>query len=717
MRRVLGGLFLLCAFLAHSQSARALLCSGGIDDGADCLVDGDCSGGVCVRTGGVCDGGSDDGRPCESTCADARPCVTAYRICIAGGNAGAYCLRNAHCGGTSCTSTGARCTGGDYDQQPCNSPGDCPGGTCFSPAPTPTATTPELPSPTSTAPVATPTPTLTPSRTSTPPPTQTATPTLPPVTIQLGSARGAPGDLLAVAISITTNDRAVVATANDITFDGGVLSLAPESCRVNPAVGKTLRASSLPAAGNQQTVRVLIQSAQNLDAIPDGLLFTCSVRVATSALPGRYTLKSGIVIAYDATGAALAPAGGENGTVSVSLIGGRCAGDCNDDGDVTIDEIIGGVGIALGTRLVDTCSSIDASGDGDVTVDEIIQAVSNALNGCVIAPTPLPTRTPTATPVPTTLYVRASGDNQQDGSSPEQALASIALANNRARSGYRIVVGPGTYLESVITSTSGSAPQALQFVADTSGRLTGDAPGAVVMDAAAFGNGVGFRLSNSSGTSIDGFTIINASDAGIVVRGGSDDVTIRNCDIHDGSGAGIRVQDSSDVLIVNNLINNNGAQGIAIVGNGSGSPKARLFSNTVVANGDRGITIGTSNVASPNALLRNNILQGNGLRATPPLENIKVFTQPASTAGYNGDYNLVYPPTYLPQTITGLHDVLVDATFEFAAGDDFRLRPGSPAIDAGDQLPRDIEAQLYERATGAGGLDGGRLDLGFHFQP
>jgi hypothetical protein len=59
-----------------------------------------------------------------------------------------------------------------------------------------------------------------------------------------------------------------------------------------------------------------------------------------------------------------------------------CVGDCSGDGQVTVDEIVTMVNIALGQAAVSTCAAGDPSGDGQITVDEILQAVNNALNGC-----------------------------------------------------------------------------------------------------------------------------------------------------------------------------------------------------------------------------------------------------------------------------------------------------------------------------------------------
>lgn len=59
-----------------------------------------------------------------------------------------------------------------------------------------------------------------------------------------------------------------------------------------------------------------------------------------------------------------------------------CLGDCGGDFEVTVDEVITGVNIALGLAPLGNCPVFDADGDQQVTVDELIRAVINALNGC-----------------------------------------------------------------------------------------------------------------------------------------------------------------------------------------------------------------------------------------------------------------------------------------------------------------------------------------------
>ena len=59
-----------------------------------------------------------------------------------------------------------------------------------------------------------------------------------------------------------------------------------------------------------------------------------------------------------------------------------CVGDCGEDDEVTVEEIITMTNIALGSAELDDCRAGDKSGDGQITVDEILTAVTNALQGC-----------------------------------------------------------------------------------------------------------------------------------------------------------------------------------------------------------------------------------------------------------------------------------------------------------------------------------------------
>jgi hypothetical protein len=56
-------------------------------------------------------------------------------------------------------------------------------------------------------------------------------------------------------------------------------------------------------------------------------------------------------------------------------------GDCNLNGEVTVDELVTSVNIALGENGMAACPDADISGDAEVSVDELITSVNAALNG------------------------------------------------------------------------------------------------------------------------------------------------------------------------------------------------------------------------------------------------------------------------------------------------------------------------------------------------
>jgi plastocyanin len=71
-----------------------------------------------------------------------------------------------------------------------------------------------------------------------------------------------------------------------------------------------------------------------------------------------------------------------------------CPGDCDGSGDVTINELIVMVNVALGSAPVADCPTGDSDGNGEIAINEIIAAVNTALNGCTgVAPTPTPMST------------------------------------------------------------------------------------------------------------------------------------------------------------------------------------------------------------------------------------------------------------------------------------------------------------------------------------
>jgi hypothetical protein len=67
---------------------------------------------------------------------------------------------------------------------------------------------------------------------------------------------------------------------------------------------------------------------------------------------------------------------------AVAVGAGFCAGDCDGDGEVTIDELISMVNIGFEPALIDDCDAGDDDGDGAIRIEELVLAVSNSLLGC-----------------------------------------------------------------------------------------------------------------------------------------------------------------------------------------------------------------------------------------------------------------------------------------------------------------------------------------------
>lgn len=343
-------------------------------------------------------------------------------------------------------------------------------------------------------------------------------------------------------------------------------------------------------------------------------------------------------------------------------------------------------------------------------------------------PTRTPTRTggPTYTPRPTKtpgppviLFVRQSGNDENAGTAPDQALRTIGAALKRFSPGSTIHVGPGLYQERlIVTNVAATAALPARILADRTGAQTGDRPGDVILDGG--GNLVAAVLTSSPFVTIDGFVIrgVAPTDAatavGIRVRGGSDHVEIRNCLIANAQPAdGIRVDSSSDVLVFNNLIFS-ADRGLLVTG---ASNRTQLINNTVALSARAALSLRASGGSEPSGTdVLNNVFQENGTGAA--------IDASGGRQGYSGDYNLVFQPeaaeqstAYNPPTVRGEHDVNVDARFVNIGVGDLHLETDSPAVDAGTgRIDDALKQELEERSTDPDGArDRSPLDLGYHY--
>jgi parallel beta-helix repeat protein len=85
----------------------------------------------------------------------------------------------------------------------------------------------------------------------------------------------------------------------------------------------------------------------------------------------------------------------------------------------------------------------------------------------------------------TTFYVRQrAGDDANDGRSPATAWQHVGMLSAAMRAGDTAYVGPGLYREEIEVRDSGTVDRPILFIADETGRHTGDAPGVVMLTGA-----------------------------------------------------------------------------------------------------------------------------------------------------------------------------------------------------------------------------------------
>ncbi len=234
------------------------------------------------------------------------------------------------------------------------------------------------------------TPTETPSPT--PTPTETPFPLL-----RLGTVTGNPGETVTFDATLTTDGALVAGFQNDIEFDAvrtpiDMLGGGGPACAINPAINKEPLFLFRPpncvgtACNMVRAAGIPCFPPCQISPIPnDTVLYRCSATIAANAPIGEYPLVVSRVRLSDPEGRTVGTVG-TSGAIMVEALPTptpiRCVGDCNGDGEVTVNDTIVMVNIALEAKPVTACPAGDANGDGEVTVNEIIRAVNNALVGC-----------------------------------------------------------------------------------------------------------------------------------------------------------------------------------------------------------------------------------------------------------------------------------------------------------------------------------------------
>ncbi|HVM98198.1 MAG TPA: hypothetical protein VMT89_17515 [Candidatus Acidoferrales bacterium] len=235
--------------------------------------------------------------------------------------------------------------------------------------------------------------------------------------VELSSQQAVVGGTAVLGVRVHTAGASVGAVQVDLTFDSvntPLLSIsngAPD-CSISPELNEQFLAVFRPmgcADTACNMVRTFVfPSTFPIPAIPDGaMLYSCRFTVQPATPLGSYSVAlsnlligdlngdplqatvaaDGSIIVVEATPTAT-PSPSPTSTTTPTRTASPtptivpCVGDCNGDGEVTIDELILAVSITLGSGKPTPCLAADKNGDGDVTIDELIAAVNRALNGC-----------------------------------------------------------------------------------------------------------------------------------------------------------------------------------------------------------------------------------------------------------------------------------------------------------------------------------------------
>lgn len=355
----------------------------------------------------------------------------------------------------------------------------------------------------------------------------------------------------------------------------------------------------------------------------------------------------------------------------------------------------------------------------------------------------------------TTYYVRKTGSDHNDGTAPNKSFKTITKAALVVTAGDTVYVGAGTYTDAAAVASGGASTNVIRFVADTDGTETGDAGDVVVaakegfkMDGddyieivgfvfdgkekmvswknslgcvladCEFRNGKSAVYLDDSRVTIDNCHIHDNDGDGIEVKGSSSVVTISNCLVQNGGGKGILIKDASQVVIEDTVSSDNKDHGVRVEADGSivtvsrcvfqrnkdgfhshGQHQVALDNCLMTDNAEEGFQIHAKN---PSATLNHCTIVGNG---APGIDcskgigwirnTIVAFNADEGIQGggsFTGDYNLVYGNSggdYKKFT-GGSHDVVENP--KFLGSGNYRLKSGSPAIDAGtDALAVDLD--------------------------
>jgi fibronectin type 3 domain-containing protein len=274
------------------------------------------------------------------------------------------------------------------------------------------------------------------------------------------------------------------------------------------------------------------------------------------------------------------------------------------------------------------------------------------------------------TPGIISLHVATSGNDANLGSAT-LPLRNIQTALSKAGPGDTIKVSGGTYNENLVTATQVIIKGGYSSSFTEAGRD-------LIVQKTTLGSGGGDIFRDNQSSTLDGFVVdgtnVPSNYNGITVTGGYTSITHNVLTkLHNSGCKVIRINAGAGALIKNNTLAENALSGggVSVVG-------------ISVASGSSGSTI-----------IQNNIITTTGYG----IDN-NVGTSIADYNCINIGLGYSYYGTF---TTPGAHDINSSPKLVYPSGNDYRLKGGSPCIDAGN--PADNFASEPSP-------NGGRIDIG-----
>jgi hypothetical protein len=306
------------------------------------------------------------------------------------------------------------------------------------------------------------------------------------------------------------------------------------------------------------------------------------------------------------------------------------------------------------------------------------------------------------------LYVSPDGNDQNEGSAA-RPFRTISRAAALAAPGTTVHVAPGAYEGALTTAASGSLNRRIRFISDVNGGAKIRAAGVPTA-----------WLQRGDYVDVQGFDISGADYHGIYNRASHvrilnnhvHDVRAPECSSHGGAGILLGDYEASDNEVSGNVVHDIGVPGscnkihgiyvtnrrnqvqnnIVFRNSGFGINSGHVAAELVIANnlifGNGGMKVGggvrigsAGENVNDNTLVTNNIIRDNAGYAIREAGNVGRRNQYRNNVLYNNPRGIL-----LEDESREIGTIDVDPKFVNWQPDgkgDYRLQPGSPAIDAG----------------------------------